>query len=381
MVNFRKLEHTITGSVNGKPFNITKTESAVKFLTDAVENNASAEDVMQFIEASRLGEVAMTNKFLIYSPVTKEYFLAFEGYRSKKAIPQILVDFIEASYDKDIDFMPILKAWARLLNNPRYTNTMGKWFASYLSATFVDQDQAEKLINDNDIDPDVAHNMATYQDISISKEGLLVTYKVADIVDWKYLMEQDEDGNYKKVMKNKFEKIPAVINETTGDVITPETYVKPAYLEDYLFTPAIWTGGDKFFSGDKIGYVYEIGKMQKLPEKAKRNLQHTFGGGGLYTGGLTYINTYTSATRKTLVCFVNPGDIISFQSEGQAFRTDAIFPNNVWDIDVPLKGIYHSSDYDKLSEDRLAELIKDAVSKDIDLSKEQANYIGDEVDS
>jgi len=378
MLNFRKLEHTITGSVDGKPFNITRTDAAIKFLTEARDTNAPSSTIIQFIESSKLGEVAMSNKYLVFSPITNEYYLAFENYRSKKAIPKVLVDLINESYDKDIDFMPILKAWARLLNNPRYTKEMGNYFAKYLEAEFVDTVEMNRLINEEKIDPTVAKNMATYQDIAISKEGLLVTYKVAEIVTWEWLNVHDEENDsYTKVMKKKYKTIPAVLDPTTGEVITPESYEKPEFLEDYLFTPAIHKNGDKFYSGAKLGYVYEIGKMQHLPKKARRNLQNTFGGGGLYTGGLNYIQNYGNNHTKTLVCFVNPADIISYQSEGQAFRTDAIFPNNVWDLDVPLKGIYHSSEYDKMSEERLDEIMKEAVADGIDLLEEQAKYLGD----
>lgn len=379
MLNFRKLEHTITGSVDGKPFNITRTEEAVKFLTEARDTNAPSASIIQFIEASKLGEVAMSNKYLVYSPITKEYYLAFENYRSKKAIPKVLVDLIEESYDKDIDFMPILKAWARLLNNPRYTTEMGNYFAKYLKAEYIDDVEEKRLIEEEKIDPALARNMATYQDISISKEGLLVTYKVAEIVTWEWLMVHDkENDTYTKKLKNKYKTIPAQLDPTTGEVITPESYEKPEFLEDFLFTPAIHKNGDKFFSGNKLGYVYEVGKMQYLPKKALRNLQNTFGGGGLYTGGLNYIKNYKNENRKVLVCFVNPADIISYQDEGQAFRTDAIFPNNVWDLDVPLKGIYHSSEYDKMSEERLEEIMKEAVAEGVDLLKEQTKYTGGE---
>ena len=82
-----------------------------------------------------------------------------------------------------------------------------------------------------------------------------------------------------------------------------------------------------------------------------------------------------------MVCFVNPGDIISFQSEGQAIRTDAIFPNNVWDLDVQLKSIYHSSEYDTLSSARLDELMADAVNEGVNLAEEQRNYIGDDANA
>jgi len=378
MINFRKLESTITGSIGGKPFNITRTDTAIAWLEKAQKENTPDAEILAYIESARLGEVAGSNKYLIYSPVTNKYFLAFDGFRSTNAIPQTLIDIINKSHDKDIDFMPILKAWARLLSNPRYTEQMGNYFATYLEATFTDQKAVNKLIEDQDIEPDIAESMCTYQDISISKEGMLVTYKVADIVDWKYLMKHDEENDsYTKVMKKKYKIIPAQVDPTTGDILVKETYTKPDHLEDYLFTPSIYKNGDKFYSGQKIGYVYEVGKMQHLPKKARRNLSHTFGGGGLYTGGLLYIDTYQGAGRAVLVCFVNPGDIISFQSEGRAIRTDAIFPNNVWDLDVPLKGIYHSSEYDKMSTARLDELMADAVSEGVDLAKEQHNYVGD----
>ncbi len=379
MLNFRKLENTITGAVNGKPFNITRTPEAVAFLENArAAGDVPDADILAYIEKSRLGEVAGTNKYLIFSPVTNEYFLTIDGFRSKHAIPTSLVTLIEDSHEKDIDFMPVLKAWARLLTNPRYTTEMGEFFATYIQTTFTDVRAAGALMESDDISEEIALAMCTYQDISISQEGLLVTYKVADIVDWEYLMVKDkeEDDSYKRVMKKRYKVIPAVIDSVSGAVVTPESYEKPDHLEDYLFPPSIMKSGDKFYSGQKLGYVYEVGKMQHLPKKALRNLRHTFGGGGLYTGGLTYINCYTSDTRATLVCFVNPGDIISFQSEGQAFRTDAIFPNNVWDLDVPLKGVYHSSDYDAMSTERLEGIIADAVSEDIDLAKEQGTYAG-----
>lgn len=378
MLNFRKLEHTITGSLDGKPFNITRTEETEKFLTEARDTNAPSSVISNFLKASKLGEIALTNKYLAYSPITNEYFLTFDNFRSKQAIPKVLVNFIEDSYNKDIDFMPILKAWARLLNNPRYNEEMGRNFAHYLETKFIDDVEVDRLINEEKIDPEVAKAMATYQDISISQEGLLVTYKVAEVVTWQWVMEHDaENDTYIKKLKNKYKIIPAQLDPTTGEVLTPESYEKPEFLEDYLFTPAIYKNGDKFFSGDKLGYIYEIGKTQYLPKKALRNLNNTFGGGGLYSGGLNYIKHYKNDNCKVLVCFVNPADILSFQSEGHAFRTDALFPNNVWDIDVPLKGIYHSSDYDKLSEERLDAIIKEAVAEGVDLRDAQSKYLGE----
>lgn len=380
MITFRKLEHTIAGTVNGKPFNIPKTDNAIKFLTEARAKGAEVdfEEVATFLKNFRKLEIAGSNKYLVFSPTTQEYFLELEGKRSKHPIPKSLVDFIEDSFEKDIDFMPVIKAWARLLANPRYTKEMGTFFNTYLNTSFTDHEEANKLAAEDEIDIEIARKMCTYQDIAITQEGLLATYKVAEIVTWEYIMEEQEDGSYKKVKSDKYKRIPAVLDTVTGEELEPEKFEKPDFLEEYVFTPAIWKSGDKFFSGNKIGYVYEVGKMQYLPKDAKRNLNNTMGGGGLYIGGLHYINNYRSQGTHVLTCFVNPTDILSFQSEGHAIRVDALMPNNVWEEDIPLKGVYHSSEYGKVSEERVSEIIKEAIENDYDLVEHQRAAQGDE---
>jgi hypothetical protein len=372
MITFRKLEHTIAGTVDGKPFNAPRTEQIEAYLVDAMANNTPGAEVLAHLKATRNQEIAGSNKYLAFNPVTEEYFLELEGKRSKHPIPKTLVKFIEDSFEKKVDFMPVVKAWARLLANPRYNKAMGKFFSTYLETSYVDRDEVAEIVKEQELDIKIATKMATYQDIAITQEGLLATYKVANIVTWQYEMELQEDGEYKKVRNHKYKLIADKLDPTTGDVLEKGSFEKPDHLEDFQFTPAIYTHGDKFFSGDKIGYVYEVGKIQYLPKDAKRNLKNEFGGGGLYSGGLHYIENYKGAGSHILTCFVNPSDILSFQSEGQAFRTDALMPNNVWDETIPLKGTYHSSDYGKTSEIRVEALIKEAIEAGIDLSKDPA---------
>ena len=375
-LNYRKLATTIVGTVDGKPFNIPNTEDNLVQLGLFQEDaDTKRKDVLLWARSVRNQEIAGSNPFLLHNPVTGEYFLQHDNFRSKHAIPKSLVKFIEESFDKEIDFMPIIKTWARFLANPRYTKAKGKLFANYLDAKYVDEKEASEIMEELKCTKEAAVAMATYQDIAITQEGLLATYKVADMVTWEYIMEWDDDagenGEYVKIRNRKYTPIAAKLDPTTGEVLEPATFEKPDFLEDYQFTPAICKSGDKFFSGPKLGYVYKVGEVQRLPKDAKRNLNNTFGGGGLYIGGLKYIDGYSNDRTHTLCCFVNPGDIISFQDDGMAFRTDALMPNNVWDEDVPLKGIYHSSDYDKLSGDRLDAIMKDAVHRDVDLAVEQ----------
>jgi hypothetical protein len=380
MITYRKLQDTIAGTVDGKPFNMAKTEENINFLDAAIkEENAgndriSVEEILAFVKASRSNEVAMSNKYLIFMPATNEYFLTLDGKRHDKAVPKVLVDLIEKSYDKDIDFMPVVKAWARLLSNPRYSEAMGNYFATYLETMHVDESELTRLMEEEEYSSDAATALATYQDIAITQEGLLATYKVADIVTWEYMMELQDDKTYLKVKNDKLKKIPAVLDPTTGEELEPEKFQKPDTKEEFIFTPAICTSGHKFYSGDKIGYIYQIGKQQWLPEEAPRNLNNTFGGGGLYIGGLNYVAGYRSYGSHVLTCFANPGDIISFQDKGHAIRVDALMPNNVWDEDdSKLVGAYHSSEYGQLSEERLEELIAKAVEDGIDILASQTD--------
>ncbi len=190
-------------------------------------------------------------------------------------------------------------------------------------------------------------------------------------------MEESENGKWEKVKNPKYKIIPAELDSITGEVLRESYQELPKFKEDILFTPAICKFGDKFYSGDKIGYVYEVGKIQRLPRKALRNLQNNFGGGGLYIGGNSYIENYKSDSCEVLTCFVNPGDILSFQSEGSAIRVDALMPNNVLIEGTELKGMYHSSNYAEISGKRLDTLIKNALKYNVENFVEHQNEISD----
>ena len=372
MITFRSLEHKIIGTVDGKPFNVANTEENLNTLRGMQKEDASLKEVLEFAKNAMKQEVAGSCEYLIFNPITGEYYLAIGKFRSSHAIPKYLVKFIEDSFAKEIDFMPVIKAWARLLgSNPRYNAEMANNFNIYINTTYLDVIERDRLMGEDEFTMDAATEAATYQDIAITQEGMLATYKVADIITWQYMMEKQEDGSFKKVKNDKLERVPAVLDPNTGEELEPERFKKPATLEEYQFTPCITKNGDRFFSGNTIGYVYEVGKVQRLPKNAKRNLQNTYGGGGLYSGGLKYIENYKNSGSHILTCFVDPADILSFQGEGHALRTDALMPYNVWDEDAPLSGKYHSSDYGKTSSERIEAIIKAAITQATSVRDEQ----------
>jgi len=281
MIIFRQNENTITGQVDGHPFLMPRTDKTLSKLLKLQAENGTKEEVYQLVADSRKETIAGKNKFLVYNPVTEKYYLHYKKKISKYPIPDSLANYIEESYDKNVDYMPVIKGWARLLANPRLDREMIEFFDKYISSEYVDEEQLRVLMEEEGYSYEEAKKMATYPDIAFTKEGMLATYKVAEMVTWEYTMEEQEDGSWEKIKNPKYKYVPPVLDDVTGDIVKEGYTELPEFKEDILFTPAIYKHGDKFYSGENLGYVYEVGQIQKLPEKAKRNLRNTFGGGGL----------------------------------------------------------------------------------------------------
>ena len=177
MITFRLLETVITGQIAGVPFNIPNTESTAKALEILVDSDAPSEAIWEFIEDCKNSEIAQDCEYLYFKPLTKEYFLKLDGIRFEQPIPQNLVDLIVESFEKSIDYLPVIKALARLLNNPRYTTEMANYFYGYLTSTYTDEDAVKEMIDEQGYTAEAAEKACTYPDISITKEGLLATFQ------------------------------------------------------------------------------------------------------------------------------------------------------------------------------------------------------------
>jgi len=390
-------EQEITGVLNGKPFNIVFNENSFKALK-ILENqmtkvktekavNTIVEKVEAIINVDYNELVASQNPYLMHNPDKDEYFLIVNAGKKSEEIsdiplPQIMVDYIHESVDKNIDYMPILKAWKNFLISRidfkesgafkliKYDEFLNKctYFATFLNTNFIDDELVNELVDEKGYTIERATEKATYKDISITQEGILSCYKVAKEITEVYEQTKDEDGNHtgKKLvpMYGKTTKVNPISGEET---VTEE---KPEYHEDRYFKPAIWTNGEDFYCDGELGQIYRVGQTQWLGRGATINRSNGHGGGGLYIGGLNYIKNFGNDERKTLSCLVNPADIISFQAEGNAMRVWKLFPNNVIEDDnIKLKSIYHSSKYLADSLISLDAEMKAAVA----ISKEKAD--------
>ena len=378
MIIVNRKGDSMSGSINGEVFSILFDQSKYDHLKGEAARIELCErtpagkkvaekimvDALEYVTVDYKEQVASVNGYLKYLKNTGKYYLVVDKGTKKelvssKPLPEILAERIIESFEMDADYMPLLLAWRRCISSKYYSEEYAKLFAHYLTAEYTDSALVAKIMEEEGTTREVAVARATFPDIAISTYGILATYKVVEEVKEIYKFEKDPATG--KQVKTKVEAFPSIqeIDEVTGKVT--KTPGKPKFLEEVTFKPAIWDGGDDFYCGDKLGYKYKIGETHILPEGAKRELRHTSGGGGLYSGGQSYIEGYNRPGREVLTCLIDPIDIISFQDGGAALRTDRMFITGALTMEGDLSGMYFVSDYAKESNARIEEQFKAVI--------------------
>jgi hypothetical protein len=298
-----------------------------------------------------LVEHAKGGKYLWVNPATGKIFLSINDRISSKPLPQAFVDRIIISVEKKIDVKPLVLCWARFMRNPNYTDAKARLFANYISTTFLNGELKEKLLEDG-INEDIAKERATTPDVSITQEGLLLTYKVSNEIDWRFV--EGEDESVKKVSRYGFE-----IDDITG----LKTYKEPEFVEDRVFQPAVMNDrGDAFFCGDKEGHIIKVGQVHYLAGWDKVNCNDNSSCvKGLHCGGLSYIRSYQGEGTVTHNIFVDPMDIGAFDNSGNgAIRVLRYFVHS--SFAGVNRAIYHSSQYAKQTDAAYEKMIEEAVA-------------------
>lgn len=380
MLIVNRIENSITGSYNGKPFGVNFSEekyAKMKELEQKAAQVQTMDELKSILEEfepmthesyKELVEHAKGGQFLWVSPHTGKIFLSISGKVSSKPLPQSLVDRIITSVEKNIDVMPLVKAWARFLRNPWYTEDKAARFAKYINTTCVNHDLMGQLIEEHGLSPEVAESRATMFDVSFTQEGLLSTYKVVSEIDWKYVADSEADGGVKKIDRYDYE-----VDEFTG----LKTYKQPEFIEQRVFEPSVQgSRGDAFFCGEKEGHIIRVGQAVYLDSWDKVNTNdHASCVKGLHAGGIRYVRNYQNEGTITLNVFIDPMDIGAIDHEGTAaLRVRRYFPHSA--LEIPSQSIYHSSEYAKLTDAEYAQLIEEAVEaaqqKIADLDEELA---------
>lgn len=326
--SLNKTKTTISGSVNFKNYSFDYDESTYKLLRDyedQIYNAETAEDEKQLLTDVEELIVALIDdnkknaeidKRLVFND-GKYYLKAPNGAISLQEIPNSLVELLVSARQEGLDIDPYIKCWTLFLQNPNFTPAKAELFGNYLAAKFVDTDVYAKLIEEG-YSEDRAKALSTYNEVSISRSGLLLTYKYVDLVE----------GSYEDAL-NAF-----------GDAPT-------RHAEDFKFLPPVMrTNGDKVLVLGELTHNVRVGAIHELPGWGYVNCNdHQSCVKGLHLGSQTYIRCFGGRTSFLLNCLASPSDIgaiVQGYGEDQgALRMLRYYPVSV-NI-APNKGRYHES--------------------------------------
>jgi len=363
MLTFNVVSHgdgkVINGSVNGKKFNVPFTselilslkakQSELESIEETVAYEAWVESIEVLLIKKEIDMVTTACPDLIKNATTGFYFVKVveNGIEkiSKTPVPGKLVAVILESVEKEIDPTPIVKAWIRFLRNPNFTLNKAERFTSYITAIIVDDEELHRLINEEGFTFESARARATYNDVAITQEGLVVAKKYAKLITEGWVID-DETNKPKRTPL--YGKEPDTIDFHTG-VISKGKDTLPEFSEELFFEPPVMgTGGDEFLSGEALGHVVQVGKKHTLEKWSQVNTNdYTNCVKGLHVGGWRYVSSYKRLNCQLLECFVDPAEIgaicdISDNSDG-AIRVREYFVFGA--VEGRNKGIYHSSKY------------------------------------
>lgn len=408
----------ISGSVNGEMFNIPYTTDAYNALDTlkkeyvtlqtASEADDWTDNVLTIIEESKQDLLTEVCEFVVKSS-SGSYHITDGVEVSPIAIPRSVVSVIEESINKDLDPSPVIKAFTRFLDNPNISQEKAELFGTYITAIIVDKDNVTRLVEEEGFSVEAATNSSRYNDVMITEEGLLVTYKYADLITEGYVIEKQADGTTKAVKKPVFGKEEDTIDKHTGEITEGAIKGMPTNSdgidivddESVEFLPPVKREtGDAFYSKSKLGHEIHVGTLVELKGESSKDdtelaLEEQVAKGwkmvncndsvscvkGLHVGGRQYVASYgwTEASHL-LMCFVDPREIGAFVGCNQdqledrdgAIRVRSYYTYGA--VKGRTAGLYHSSKYAAMSDAQWGTLraaaIKNAQAKMEQIAKE-----------
>ncbi len=359
-----KFKDVITGTIGVDKYSLPFSQEAYDALTALelqIDEAKTMEDMNSLIaQAKEMTTKSFSDKlqdvipYLVFNSVSQQYFIKNNNKVSSFALPKVLADRILKAYEEKTPIEPFVKAWIWFLRNPKFTPAKGERFARYITTLVVDQAEKAKLMTEGYSD-EVATKHATYNEVSITKNGLISTYKYVTIKDWKF----DEHG---KVI----DRYAKLYNEETGEATElDKPVVGETPLEEWYLLPPVMresgeacnvSGEDKPTHRVKVGGVHSLPSWDSIDCTDNRSCVK-----GLHLGGLSYIKGYGGKTELLLNCFVNPMHIGAFTDDGSgAIRVLEYFVHSA--NFAPNKNLYHESDYAKQNAAQWDKLRDEAIS-------------------
>ena len=372
MINVNVNGNLISGSYGKEQFVVRFTEDRydemmkIKSKADNAKSVGALktlyEDFAKLTKESAREMVTTKCSYLTQDALTEEFFLVNEGVTSSIPIPQVLVNRILDSAEKGIDFVPLVKVWIRWLRNSklRCLDKTGRrefsdLFANYISAFFVNAEKVADLMETKGLSEEVAIELSSVNDVSVTQEGLLCTHKVVDEITTKFAL--NSDGEVTRVDRYK-----KTLDEDTG-LFKSEL---PLTNEERLFEPCVMhQGGDSYYvegaNGyqDKVNFV-KVGCVHRLPDWSYVNTDDSqMCVPGLHTGSLSYVKGYQQCGTETLDVMIDPMHIGAVSGGDNALRVLQYFVHSAW---TGTNGsIYHSSTYAAQTDEEWARMRKEVV--------------------
>jgi hypothetical protein len=352
-----------------KNYNNSKTsKEAASVLTTAFEFVKDLRDV----DSNSLVETLKGN--LIYNEKTNAYHIVSNKVASVKPVHTFFINKMIEANDKELSCKPWLIFWVRLMRNKLYANSNSKveQLITYLKTQYVDEENKARLIEKEGYSDQIAKNLSTFDQISITEQGILAAFKYVELLNTKFIVVKNEAGEQVIEEVDRYTKVLEV-DEVTGEIIKDELDL-PKEAEDFLFQPPIMRRtGDSFSCKDindtnetpALGHVIKIGRIHELSKGFKQvNTNDDMSGvKGLHVGGYYYVQNFGKKTSFLVDCLVAPEDIGAvcdlYSSDGALRCRRYMVTGGHFAVS---KGMYHPSDYASLLDSEWETIKKEVIS-------------------
>jgi hypothetical protein len=353
--------------------NSTTVVEANEVLADAL----IAVDTVKSVSNNALTEILKDD--LSYNPKTHSYHIISDGKTSVEPVHQFFCQkMIEAS-EKGLSPKPWLVFWVRLMRNKLYmkNSTKVETLVEYLKAQYLDEAASAKLVEEG-YSSTMANQLSTFDQISITEEGILAAFKYVKLIDQKYIVEKDDKGEQVIKRVAMYER-KLEVDPITGEVTKDELEL-PTHAEDFTFEPPMQRQNNDPFTCQDINdtttepamaHVIKIGKIHALTAgfgQVNTNDNQSCVK-GLHLGGHYYVKSYNGVSSYLVDCLVAPEDIgavCDVRREDGAIRCRRYMVTG--GHFAVSKGMYHPSSYAKMLDAEWIE-VKAKVIADLNAAK------------
>lgn len=313
---------------------------------------------------------------LSYNPKTNSYHVISGGKTSVEPVHNFFSKKMIEANDKGLSPKPWLIFWVRLMRNKLYSKDPSKveTIVNYLAAQYVDTEGVEALEKDGYSNA-VATQLSTFDQISITEEGILAAFKYVSLVDKKFIVVKNEKGEQEIKQVDKYERILEV-DELTGE-ITKDELELPAVSEEFVFTPPVMGQGGDAFTSKEIsdtcadpakGHIIRVGRVHELPKGFDQvnTDDNSSGVKGLHLGGYYYVKNFSGQTNYLVDCLVAPEDIGAVCDINRGNKEGAIRCKRYMVTGghfAVSRGMYHPSTYAKLLDSEWGVLKAEVIEK------------------